>query len=218
MSPDYYENKVYPLQDRVLRLVEKVETTFYLTNGTALSRAWLKHRYSHDLYFFSNNDAGFNLETEKFYSVLFDSFGDNFQRQSDFSDFHRWIITEDGIQLKIELIKDLGFRKGVPKPSSIFHKTDSVQNIASNKICALSRNDPQDMADILCIEKDFSVTWPELLMEAKLKDLSVNEVEIANKIGEFRTDLLSVVPWITPPDLTIFRELQRTTAKKIIKG
>lgn len=218
MSQDYYENKVYPLQDRVLRLAEKIETGFYLTDGTALSRAWLQHRYSDDLYFFSSNDAGFKLETEKLCAGLSDAFGDSFQRLSDFSDFHRWIITEDGIQLKIELIKDLGFRKGVPKPSPIYYKTDTLQNIASNKICALSRNDPQDMADLLYIEKDFSVTWPELLMEAKLKDLSVNEVEIANKIGEYKTDLLSIVPWINTPDFNIFSELQRTIAKKIVKG
>lgn len=38
IQPDYYESKLYPLQDNVLRLAEKVGTSFYLTGGTALGR------------------------------------------------------------------------------------------------------------------------------------------------------------------------------------
>ena len=49
---DYYEKKLYPLQDGVLRRVEGCKTDFFLTDGTALSRAYYGHRYSDDLDFF----------------------------------------------------------------------------------------------------------------------------------------------------------------------
>ena len=50
----YYEENLYPLQNGVLRAVENCKTRFYLTGGTALSRAYYRHRYSDDLDFFVN--------------------------------------------------------------------------------------------------------------------------------------------------------------------
>ena len=43
---DYYEKKLYPLQDGVLRCVEECKTDFFLTGGTALSRGYYNHRLS----------------------------------------------------------------------------------------------------------------------------------------------------------------------------
>jgi predicted nucleotidyltransferase component of viral defense system len=49
MSEKYYTNNLYPFQDLVLKLIMKVDNTFYLTGGTALGRHYLKHRYSDDV-------------------------------------------------------------------------------------------------------------------------------------------------------------------------
>jgi len=43
---EYFEESLYPLQNGVLRAVENCKTRFYLTGGTALSRAYYRHRYS----------------------------------------------------------------------------------------------------------------------------------------------------------------------------
>ena len=48
MSENYYINNRHPFQDLVLKLIMKVDDTFYLTGGTALGRHYLKHRYSDD--------------------------------------------------------------------------------------------------------------------------------------------------------------------------
>jgi predicted nucleotidyltransferase component of viral defense system len=50
----YYLNQLYPLQDRVLRVITACDTDFYLTGGTALSRVYLHHRFSDDLDLFVN--------------------------------------------------------------------------------------------------------------------------------------------------------------------
>jgi hypothetical protein len=50
----YSLNQLYPLQDRVLRTITDCDTDFYLTGGTALSRAYLHHRFSDDLDLFVN--------------------------------------------------------------------------------------------------------------------------------------------------------------------
>ena len=50
---DYYEANLYKLQDGVLNVVKNSNAPFYLTGGTALSRAYYNHRYSDDLDFYS---------------------------------------------------------------------------------------------------------------------------------------------------------------------
>lgn len=45
----YYQEKLYPLQNRALNRKNNAPPAFYLTGGTALSRFYLHHRYSEDL-------------------------------------------------------------------------------------------------------------------------------------------------------------------------
>ena len=60
----YYEESLYPLQNGVLRAVRNCKTRFYLTGGTALSRAYYHHRYSDDLDFFVNADPDFDEQVD----------------------------------------------------------------------------------------------------------------------------------------------------------
>ena len=56
----YYEENLYPLQNGALSIVQKAETPFFLTGGTALSRYYTYHRYSDDLDFFVINDSDYS--------------------------------------------------------------------------------------------------------------------------------------------------------------
>jgi predicted nucleotidyltransferase component of viral defense system len=69
-SPKYYERILYPLQDKVLKALNKLDTGFYLTEGTALSRAYLGHRYSDDLDFFLNQAENFQARVKKTVETL----------------------------------------------------------------------------------------------------------------------------------------------------
>ena len=72
--------------------------------------------------------------------------------------------------------------------------------ILSNKLCALSRREPKDLADILTIARRFSFTWPEIFSEARQKDLWVDPLEVARIIDELTVDLLTAVKWVQPVD------------------
>lgn len=61
----YYRDTLYPLQDKVLNLIDKLQTPFYLTGGTALSRCYFNHRYSDDLDLFVNEEPDFVSLSEK---------------------------------------------------------------------------------------------------------------------------------------------------------
>ncbi len=57
----FYFDRLYPLQDEVLRLLRQIETGFYLSGGTAASRGYLQRRFSDDLDLFVNDDRRFGL-------------------------------------------------------------------------------------------------------------------------------------------------------------
>jgi hypothetical protein len=68
--PSFYFDKLYPWQDRILKVVNGIETGFYLTGGTAASRGYLSHRFSDDLDFFVNDDPRFTLWLDSAENIL----------------------------------------------------------------------------------------------------------------------------------------------------
>lgn len=218
MLPSYYKNKLYPLQDAVLRAVEHAETDFYLSGGTALSRAWLNHRYSDDLDFFQNRSATFAKDVNALFGALKKTFDNKVSRIMDTADFHRWVLTKNEVNLKIELINDIQYRRGKPEKTKLFSATDNVHNILSNKISALNRNEPKDVADIIFIDEQYTFSWPVMIEDAKQKDLSVNEIEIADALGNYDVSLLNDVRWIEQPELNWCRQKLRDIAQRILRG
>lgn len=57
----FYFDVLYPYQDLVIKAINQADTGFYLTGGTAASRAYLRHRFSDDLDYFVNDDDHFGL-------------------------------------------------------------------------------------------------------------------------------------------------------------
>ena len=70
MEKDYYFTRLYPLQDKVLKAVNDLNTGFYLSGGTASSRGYLHHRFSDDIDLFVNDDNRFGLWAERVIHVL----------------------------------------------------------------------------------------------------------------------------------------------------
>jgi hypothetical protein len=60
--------------------------------------------------------------------------------------------------------------------------------------------EPKDVADTLFIAKNFSFEWPEIIEEAKNKDLRVNPLDVSRIIKEFPVNLFDSIKWIFPVD------------------
>jgi hypothetical protein len=203
MSEVLYLNKLYPLQDKVLRLFSAKGIRHYLTGGTALSRAYLHHRYSEDLGFFLNNDPGFETETDAAAELLRQNFTriviDNRQ-----SGFLRLFVVADEINLKLDFVNDVAYHYNGFEKSVIYYKTDNPLNILSNKITALNRQAAKDMADLLSICRSFSFHWPEMIADAAQKDSWVNEVDVLAYIKTFDISrFMTDVHWVHPPDVKL---------------
>jgi len=191
MSEDYYINKLYPLQDEVLAAIGKIDTPFYLTGDTNLSRFLLNHRLSDDLDFFVNRSPNFAHEVEQVVKGLTDNGKVSWGLKDE--SFCRVFIERDNVKLKLEFVNDVKYRVGLPAKSHSGFLLDTWENILSNKITALSRSAAKDFIDVLFLSLTFSFNWEEMINHAKQKDAWIAEHEIANFFIKFNMDRLQEV-------------------------
>jgi hypothetical protein len=194
MPAAYYLNSLYPLQDSVLKVIEKLGLDFYLTGGTALSRCYLNHRFSDDLDLFVNGHKDFKNQCRFAINALKHKWEVEVATTSD--TFVRVFLVHGGLSLKIDFVNDVPFRFGTVRTLSIFSKVDSWRNILSNKLCAVSRLEAKDIADIVFISRRYEFKWEIMLREAKEKDLWVDPLEICRILNRFPLQGLAEIKWI----------------------
>lgn len=217
MPDAFYTDKLYPFMDRVLSLIGAAESSFYLTGGTALDRHYLHHRYSDDLDLFVNQAVDFRGQVRKALEVI-RSGGIAFEVGTAADDFVRVLIRQGETPLKVDFINDVAFHYGDLEEAPFYPRIDHWRNILSNKLCALSRREPKDIADILSIARRFSFAWPEIFDEARQKDLWVEPLEISRTIQEFPVELLKAVKWVQPVDPGLFAADLKTIHQDIFHG
>lgn len=201
MEKSYYFSKLYPLQDRALKAVNNLNTSFYLTGGTASSRGYLHHRLSDDIDLFVNDDSRFVLWSERIIQTLSatdDWRLDILQKEERFV---RLSLAEKDILLKIEMINDVPSHIGAIRTDAILGKLDSPENILANKVtAAIDRQEPKDLADIwgFCCKMGFSLN--EAITDAHSKAAGIFPADLARVLcSAVRADW-QAVRWIEPPD------------------
>ena len=194
MHDDYYQNTLYPLQDKILEIVGKLPVEFYLTGGTALSRAYLHHRYSDDLDFFVNNVNDFKSQVNTIIKALTQS-SLSFNTTVADEGFARLFVFDGEHALKLDFVNDVSFRSGTPEVTKLFERTDNLNNILSNKVTALGRYAPKDVVDIVYIREILSFNWENILNDASEKDLWVNPINVAEVLEQFPMEKLQEVAW-----------------------
>jgi len=198
----FYFSVLYPFQDDVLRLVNEAKTGFHLTGGTALSRGYLKHRFSDDLDLFVNFDAHFSEWSNR---VV-----DTFWRLADWKTevilreeyFVRSVLTRGEVILKVEMVNDVGSRVGDVRDHPVLGRLDSAENILANKLTALiGREESRDLADVwgLCTTLRLSIN--EAILGAQSKSSGIYPVDLARRLCSATLEDWEAVSWIEPaPD------------------
>ncbi|MFK5880685.1 MAG: nucleotidyl transferase AbiEii/AbiGii toxin family protein [Sulfurospirillum sp.] len=176
--------KLYALQDRVMQDIFQVESEFYLTGGTCLSRFYKDKRYSDDLDFFTNNSIRFNFAVRGIKDVLIKRYDLKVEIES--KDFIRYrlddILQIDFVNDRVEHYKDL-----VVKENIII---DNIENILSNKLTAtISRDNPKDIFDLYLIWRYFSFDWKDILESAHSKAYFSDD-ELIIRLKTFPSELL----------------------------
>lgn len=218
MLPEYYIQALYPLQDKVLKILGNINVDFYLTGGTALSRNYLHHRFSDDLDFFVNRVSNFNQQVQHCIDTLKIEFSDKVEIAITGESFARIFINQQEVSLKIEFINDVAFRVKQPIHTPLFIRTDIIENILSNKICALSRDEPKDIADIWVICMNYAFDWGKIIEYAKNKDTWVDESEVLIIIEKFDLNRLNEVRWINTFNLSEIENKMSIIIQDILMG
>jgi len=214
LPADYYNNVLYPLQDRVIPLFH--ETPFYLTGGTALSRGYFKHRYSDDLDYFVNDHPDFLRIAERQLAKLSSAFDDlHIALRGD--NFIRLFVSP--VRMKIELINDVPAHIGDLISHPALGIIDSRENILANKLTALvDRTMPKDVADIYVLLKS-GLGVKKALLDADSKASGIAPLLIAKILMEFDYALLDTeVKWATPIPGRDVKMFLSGTAQQIVKG
>lgn len=198
MPETYYHKQLYPFQDSILKVVEKANLDFYLTGGTALGRCYLHHRYSDDLDFFVNDHKAFKQQSSAAVNAIKRKWRCDIATASD--TFVRLFIEQGELVLKIDFVNDVPAHYGEIKPFPLFHRVDSWCNILSNKLCAITRSEAKDVADILFLARKYAFEWEKIINEARQKDLWVDPLKICKRIRHFPVALFQKIKWMQPVD------------------
>ena len=206
----YSEESLYPIQNGVLRAVESCKTRFYLTGGTALSRAYYRHRYSDDLDFFVNRDSEYDEQVDVVLAKLqeegfFWDITKDFVKAPDFRTLKvRW-NNSDSV-LKLDFVNDSTPHFGDFVAVDFFNRIDPVSNILSNKLGAIFRLAAKDVADIREIAIHESVDWPQIINQARQKDSGIDIPYITEILKTIPRHEYDNIHWITNPGWEVFQK------------
>jgi hypothetical protein len=109
------------------------------------------------------------------------------------------------ILLKLDFVNDLVPHFGPLAKTALFYRTDSIQNILSNKITAVFRYAAKDVADMREIFLHEKINWHETFRQAREKEAGIEiplVCEIITGIPEGEFDGLA---WIVKPRWHDFR-------------
>ena len=213
----YYETKLYPLQNEILKKLKTLNQPFYLTGGTAVSRGYLHHRYSDDLDLFANATDNFLdrveeiicfLEKEGYKVEISPNASPNFSRLF----INKGINGIDSNGLKIDFVNDIDVHFGEIQETEVYYRTDSLRNILSNKYTALYRLSVKDVVDICEIAKNCSFNWKEIIKEANEKEGGIDLKEVVQIFNSYSEKDLLGVKWIKTPNIKDIKETMNIVA------
>ena len=216
MPEEFYYRKLYILQDEVMQVIGKINSDFYLTGGTALSRVYLNHRYSDDLDFFCNQSPEFQKSIENIKRNLSIQFDTEIIIASD--SLVRLNVNKNSTLLKLDFVNDVAYRHEQLSSWEKYPRVDHPLNILSNKISALSRLESKDAADILFLAYSFSFNWEFIIGEAQKKDMWVNPIDVSGIIETFPVERFDEIKWIAKPNYRKAEKDLKTIAKNIVLG
>ncbi len=204
MDASFYTNILYPLQDRVLRAIDRAETEFYLTGGTAASRGYLDHRFSDDLDLFVNDAPEFLLWAQRvIHALSSDNWPVEVVQKED--RFARILVTAEDVAMKIKMVNDVPAHTGQIRKHPVLGRLDSPENILANKItAALDREEPKDLADIWGFCSLAGLSLDDALRDAGSKAAGVFPADLARILCSVSRADYDLVRWSNAPEYERF--------------
>lgn len=218
MDRGFFFDRLYPLQDEILAAVSGLETEFYLSGGTAASRAYLGHRFSDDLDLFVNDDPSFVLWADRVTAELAGRRGWQTHVLLREQRFVRLEIVGPDLSVKVEMVNDVPSHIGSITRHPVLGRVDSAQNILANKLTALAdRDEPKDLADIWGFCCRMGLALDTALTSASSKAAGLFPPDLARRLLSATEADWHIVRWIDPPDQRAFLADLRRLGEQLLQ-
>jgi len=192
-----------------MNILQHSGTDFFLTGGTALSRAYYNHRYSDDLDFFVNQSKTYDDQLNKVLALLQEN-GYTWDTNKEYTrakDFTTLKVRKDSeTLLKLDFVNDLVPHYGEIIGTSLFYRTDSIRNMLSNKLSAIFRYAAKDIADIIEIALHETIDWQTIINEARSKEAGLELVYISEILTSMPQSEFETIAWTKKPSWQEFRD------------
>jgi hypothetical protein len=192
-----------------MNILSQSDTDFFLTGGTALSRAYYNHRYSDDLDFFINHSVTYDEQLDKVFALLKeDGFTwDTEEGYTRVKNFTTVKVKKDSeILLKLDFVNDMVPHYGEINKTTLFFRTDSIRNILSNKLSAIFRYAAKDIADIREIALHEKVDWTQIIKEARQKEAGLELIYISDILRGMPQSEFETISWVKKPGWREFQD------------
>ena len=200
MDKAFYFEILYPFQNRVLQVLNEIETGFYLSGGTAASRGYLNHRFSDDLDLFVDDDERFGLWAGRVIHGLAQQSRWRSEVSLQEERFVRLALFEGETVLKIELINDVPAHVGRIRQHPVLGRLDSPENILANKVTALiDREESKDLADIWGFCCSMNLSLAGALVGARGKAAGIFPVDLARILLSATRADWEQIRWVDAP-------------------
>ena len=192
-----------------MNILQHSDTDFFLTGGTALSRAYYNHRYSYDLDFFINQSQTYNEQLDKVLAMLQENgyiwdTNNEYTRAKNFTTLK--LRKNYETLLKLDFVNDLVPHYGEIIETSLFYRTDSIRNMLSNKLSAIFRYAAKDIADIIEIALHETIDWQTIINEARSKEAGLELVYISEILTSMPQSEFETIAWTKKPSWQEFRD------------
>jgi len=101
--------------------------------------------------------------------------------------------------LKLDFVNDVAAHFGEIVQTDIFHRTDSVRNMLSNKLTAVFRYAAKDVADIREIALRETVNWTQAINDARQKEAGIEIPIICDILQGMPQSEFETIAWIKKP-------------------
>jgi hypothetical protein len=154
--------------------------------------------------FFLNGSQTYDEQVDKALAMLREGgfvwdARENFTRAKDFTSLMAGYKDYE-TPLKLDFVNDVAPHFGGIHETALFCRTDSVRNILSNKLSAVSRYAPKDVADIWAMARHESIDWAEIIGEARQKEAGLEVPRICDIIKSMPQSAFDSIAWVEKPD------------------
>lgn len=210
----YYEEVLYPLQDKIFDIARVYDQKLYLTGGTALARFYFQHRLSEDLDFFTTTDDLKLIANDLRLRLVAQGYEVELEKLDVY--FARFYVIHDGATLKVEFVREFNLVDPLLQTAQGIY-INSLEDIGANKITAFEdRAAIKDIIDLYYITQRLPFTRLFELADYKRMPVAYEQLLAFNITGITGQALL--VKAIPVAALAAFvTELKSETAAEVKK-